>query len=103
MRDDSRMTTQPESVSWPDRAVLSIKTAAGVLDRNETWVRSQIVAGHLDAVQLTPGGELVVRTESIRRLVESAKPPTKAQIAALRRRLKHGKRGSHLRLVADNT
>ena len=92
--------SRAEEVHWSERLVLSVRTAAAVLDRDENWIRSQMVAGRLEAVQLTPGGALMVRTESVVRLFLDARAATRAQLGALKRRTPEP---AALRLVVNNT
>lgn len=98
------MAPEPETrlgeLHWSERLVLTVRTAAAVLDRDEHWIRSQMAAGRLEAVQLTPAGSLMVKTESLVRLVLDARAATHAQLSALKRRTPEP---PALRLVVNNT
>jgi hypothetical protein len=94
--------SHPEQLHWTERLVVTVATAAAVLDRNEAWVRSQIVCGRLEGVQLTPAGALMIRTESLKRLADEAQPVTRSQLAALKRRARQRPHRPQLRLVVDN-
>jgi hypothetical protein len=92
----------PNQLHWRKRLVVSVATAAAALDRTPDWIRSQIFAGRLEAVQLVPAGALMIRTESLVRLARAARPATRAQIAALQRRERSSKSRPKLRLVINN-
>ena len=87
-------------IPWRDRAFISVSEAAAIFSRSTTWVRNRIVDCSLDAFEPGAGGPAAVTVASVIALIDRTTKPQDER-CKLQRSL--GKRGSHLRLVINNT